>query len=99
MRISHAFRRTIRRFQSAWATARKTLRMNSTCGIIIAELDLLGYNMGMKKRNFLYIFIAVLVILIGIAGIYTQRYYHAEDVAINALESDAQVTVSETDYG
>ena len=55
--------------------------------------------MGMKKRKFLYIFIAVLVILVGAACIYTQNYYHAEDSSIDALKTDDQVTVRETDYG
>ena len=43
--------------------------------------------------------ILVLVLLVGAFFIYTGQYYHADETALSALESDDKVTVTQTDFG
>ena len=52
----------------------------------------------MKKRWWMIPLAALL--LLGLAFFaYTLRYYHADDAALGALESDNRVTVTKTDFG
>ena len=53
----------------------------------------------MKKRKALWITLLILAVLAVVCRIYVSDYYHAEPEALRALESDALVRVSETDYG
>ena len=51
-----------------------------------------------KKRRWL-IPAGLLLALVIAFGIYASIYYHADETALAALESDEQVAVSQTDYG
>ena len=53
----------------------------------------------MKKRKALRIALLILVVLCAACVLYLSDYYRAEPEALRALESDALVQVSETDYG
>ena len=52
----------------------------------------------MKKKRF-YIPLIVIMLLAAAFLIYCEQYYHADSVALEALESDASVEVTRTDYG
>ena len=43
--------------------------------------------------------LALFIIVAAFIGIFFFTYYHADETALLALESDAKVTVTETDYG
>ncbi len=50
-------------------------------------------------RRILLIILLVLMIAAGALGIYVSQYYHADNTALQPLESTASVTVTETaDY-
>ena len=53
----------------------------------------------MRKHWKWLIPVMLLVLLAGGFLIYTGIYYHADGIALAALESDGQVTVSRTDFG
>ena len=53
----------------------------------------------MKKKKWWRIPVILLLALVIAFGIYASVYYRADATALAALESDGQVTVSETDYG
>lgn len=53
----------------------------------------------MKKKLRWLILPAVLLSLTAGTAVYTADYYHADETALKALESDGTVKVSETDYG
>ena len=55
--------------------------------------------MAKKKRLIWIIPICVIAVFISCFFIYTSRYYHADATALSALENDAAVTVTQTDYG
>lgn len=52
-----------------------------------------------KLRRFLFIVIALLLILFGAFFVYFSIYYHATEEAHAALKSDERVKVSQTNYG
>ena len=52
-----------------------------------------------KRRKWPFVILGVLVMLLLAGVAYFSDYYRADDVALAALESDADVTVEETEYG
>ena len=52
----------------------------------------------MIKKILICLSVISLVLISG-TGIYLSNYYHADETALEALHSDGNVRVSETDYG
>ena len=52
----------------------------------------------MIKKILICLSVISLVLISG-TGIYLSNYYHADETALEALHSDGNVRISETDYG
>ena len=53
----------------------------------------------MRKKTWLLIPVLVIAVLCIAFLVYTEQYYHAEETARTALESDESVTVTQKEYG